>query len=827
MITIKQLTADLVAEAGALLYQVYIEQQKWHFNPNNPSQLRVETYNKRHVLVDRFTKRAVWFGAFDDDQLVGCIRLCGVDENDQFEIEGYSSSQPILNYIPKEKKHSYFEITKLATRQDYVGRGIVKRLLLVLFQYCEDNQSSAFTCTHNGYLKSFYRKIQFPLKVEHAFKYELQDPLPVNFYFADYEKSEVVEIRKKLEYLENDLSNNAAKIFKALETVEPILPTPFYWMDKDGVVLGINELCLKAIGTTREIIGKKPYDFYKKEIAEHILKHNNEVIDRGEILSQEECIEDITTKEVKYFSAIKAPLYDDEGRVIGIIGSSTEITSQKEAEQLRIKNEQLEFENKAHKLIVEAQEKFHQIVSQVAHDIKAPSTSLLVLAQECIDIPEKHRIELRQIAQTISDLATNVLHRYEPAAGVGQLNIPRKHEALLISTLVQEILSVKRLEYSAHDIVLEEVFSKESHFAFVEGQQTEFKRMLSNLINNVIEACAHNAPRIRLSLKLSDNQVILGIADNGAGMPDAVIERIMNEQAVTAGKVDGHGIGLTQVRQTLKEYQGKMQIKSVPGQGALINLIFKQLATPAWIADRIEFVTGATVLILDDYPAIHTAWDQRLRDVIQEGGLTIQHFRVGREAMAYVDGLSPQEKENLFLLADYELLKQDVNGLDVLEHTGIKHSILVTSHYTNPVVLERAALLGAKVLPKLLVVEVSISIKKEAEKQIKIADLIIVDDRPELMQVVIDYALKDKKVSFYSDPYQFLQEYQVYPKEIPIFLDDDFGGASLNGRKLAEKLHQEGYHRLYLISGTDFKDLPEYLIQISRFDIGDTLNHPL
>ncbi len=430
-----------------------------------------------------------------------------------------------------------------------------------------------------------------------------------------------------------------------------------------------------------------------------------------------------------------------------------------------------------------------EITAKVVHDIKSPSTALFVLAQECTDIPEKHRIELRQIAQTISDLAAIVLHKYKPTAGVDQLNMSLKHEALLISTLVQEVISLKRLEYSAREIVFEEVFPKESHFVFVEGGQTEFNRMLSNLINNAIEACTHGAPRIRLSLELSDNQVILGIADNGEGMPDAVIQRIMNEQAVTAGKVDGHGIGLTQVRQTLKEYLGKMEIKSVLGQGTLINLIFKQLPTSAWIANRIEFAPGATVLILDDYPAIHTSWDQRLRDVTQEGGLAIQHFRIGREAMAYVDGLSAQERENLFLLADYELLKQDVNGLDVIEHTSIKHSILVTSHYTNPEVLERAAMLGTKILPKSLVLNVPISIKKEAEKQIEMADLIIVDDKPELIQVVIDYALKDKKVALYSDPYQFLQEYRAYPKEMPIFLDDDFGVVVLNGRYAFKKPH--------------------------------------
>lgn len=191
MITVKQLmNVELIDEASALLYKVYIEQMKWHFNPDNPSQLRIETRKNHKLLIDRFTERAIWFGAFDDDQLVGCARLCSVDENNQLEIEGYPSSQPIFQCLSQDAKNSYFEITKVATHPDYVGKGIVKRLFLTLFNYCEETQHSAIACTHHGYLKALFKKIEFPLKIESAFNYEPQDSAPVNFYFADKVKHE-------------------------------------------------------------------------------------------------------------------------------------------------------------------------------------------------------------------------------------------------------------------------------------------------------------------------------------------------------------------------------------------------------------------------------------------------------------------------------------------------------------------------------------------------------------------------------------------------------------------------------------------------------------
>ena len=105
-------------------------------------------------------------------------------------------------------------------------------------------------------------------------------------------------------------------------------------------MLGLNEHCRIAMGSTNsnQVIGKTPYDFYSKEIANHILKHNNKVIESGDILSQDEKIKDITTGSIKIFNNIKAPLYDSEGNITGIIGSAIDVTEERILEKLRAEN---------------------------------------------------------------------------------------------------------------------------------------------------------------------------------------------------------------------------------------------------------------------------------------------------------------------------------------------------------------------------------------------------------------------------------------------------------------------------------------------------------
>ena len=125
------------------------------------------------------------------------------------------------------------------------------------------------------------------------------------------------------------------EIFDALKLVSSFIPTPIYWEDTNSVILGANKHVLTAVGlkSLDDYIGKNLYELYPKEIADNIKIHNEQVMRKGKILSQEEYIKDISTGEIKYYTAIKAPLYDSNGNIIGIIGTSVDITDRKKMEE--------------------------------------------------------------------------------------------------------------------------------------------------------------------------------------------------------------------------------------------------------------------------------------------------------------------------------------------------------------------------------------------------------------------------------------------------------------------------------------------------------------
>jgi GNAT superfamily N-acetyltransferase len=197
-ITIKILdTPELIEDACAVLCTAHFEYGDWEFSSNNPSQIRVEVRNNRNVLVDRFTNNAIWFGAFDESKLVGCTRLTFPDENNKLEFEGYKNSSVIQKYLPKDKSHCV-ESTRSRVLKSHSGLGVIWQLLLAAFQYCEDKRYSLCATTNNEPMIAILKKLGFPLKLAKAFKYEEHDPSPVNFYFADYSKSEIKNIIIKI-----------------------------------------------------------------------------------------------------------------------------------------------------------------------------------------------------------------------------------------------------------------------------------------------------------------------------------------------------------------------------------------------------------------------------------------------------------------------------------------------------------------------------------------------------------------------------------------------------------------------------------------------------
>lgn len=508
-----------------------------------------------------------------------------------------------------------------------------------------------------------------------------------------------VEITEKKKEIERQ---KKVKVFEHLKKVSEIIPAPFYWFDENQKYLGVNTLVLKVTGTRsykENFAEKTPYDVYPKEMAKNIIQHHKEVLQTKKMLSVEESIKDVTTGETKYFNAIIAPLYDDYDQIIGTIGISIETTAEKEAARLQ-------FEMAAQTIKLEEHKKFEEVVRKVAHDICSPLATLKMYMQMSQnELPEKMRVVLSSSVDEIRSTADGILRRYKKSSAEN-LQLKDAPQPAVLSMILSQTESEKKYEYQKLPIEFNLTIEPKDNFTSAKISPLSFKRMLSNLINNSVDAFAGKDGTVNLKLESDAKQVKIIVEDNGKGMPKEIIAKILSREEVSSGKENGHGIGMTQIHETLEKDGGVMTIDSKVGKGTKITLTYLRTEPPEWIAQKIEIKEGDTVVILDDELPIHEAWDLRLKEY--EPKITIQHFTLGSKAEEFIN--NAKNKDKILLLSDYQLLKQNTDGLKVIEKTKINRAILVTSYHTDPKVLGFAALLKIKTLPKSMAADILIDV---------------------------------------------------------------------------------------------------------------------
>lgn len=113
-----------------------------------------------------------------------------------------------------------------------------------------------------------------------------------------------------------------------------------------------------------------------------------------------------------------------------------------------------------------------------------------------------------------------------------------------------------------------------------------FMNILANAIDALDEAVAQGKisdaiPQIQITTEVdADNQVVVRIADNGAGIPDSIQPRLFEPLFTTKPVGKGTGLGLSIAHQIVVEkHNGTLEINSQPGQGAEFVIRIPTVAT--------------------------------------------------------------------------------------------------------------------------------------------------------------------------------------------------------------------------------------------------------
>jgi signal transduction histidine kinase len=213
---------------------------------------------------------------------------------------------------------------------------------------------------------------------------------------------------------------------------------------------------------------------------------------------------------------------------------------------------------------------------QVSHDIRSPLSALMFAVRGLAHVPEENRKIIALSTKRIEDIANDLLKKRSFDRNGQSLNASFQNVKMV--ELISNICLEKELEIpSEKRITIKKDLGLEDADCPVDS--AKLARIISNLINNSIDAIADEGA-ITIGLRINKvGHVVILVNDSGAGIPEDILKKLGNEKVESrkSGK-SGSGIGLYYIQQRLAEMGGSMTIQSRVGVGTLVTILLKSTA---------------------------------------------------------------------------------------------------------------------------------------------------------------------------------------------------------------------------------------------------------
>lgn len=213
-----------------------------------------------------------------------------------------------------------------------------------------------------------------------------------------------------------------------------------------------------------------------------------------------------------------------------------------------------------------------RLTTDVAHELRTPltnvSTSLEAMMEGVFEpTPERIRLlyeELERITTIVADL--------EKLRQVEDENLKMSKEPVNLLVLAKTVQNAFERELREKELVCE----LEGDAVTVMGDKSKLHQVVYNLLSNAIKY-SHKGGKIRIFVRERDQEAVLGVADQGIGIPQKdlplVFERFYRTDLSRSRKTGGVGIGLSIVRSIVQAHGGTVEVESEEGAGSCFYII--------------------------------------------------------------------------------------------------------------------------------------------------------------------------------------------------------------------------------------------------------------
>lgn len=473
-----------------------------------------------------------------------------------------------------------------------------------------------------------------------------------------FEKSE-----KKLEKTLKKAEDKIKSIELELNRVLKYMPCNVYWVDKKSANLGCNDnLAINYLGfnSREEVKGLTYFDMAKIrnwpiEQAKLWRKDDLEVLKTGKPNENINYLTDSNGEPI-YQTTNRAPLCDEEGNVIGVIGISTDITERiKKIKELGEAKERAEIANQAKS----------DFLATVSHELRTPLNGIIGMADLLTrqNITNEQKMFVQDIinsGKSLLSLINGILDLSKLEAGEFEIINSPFDLTILINEAITQVSTQAQQKNITLSTKIEGDFP--SHLL---GDSQRLYQILINLLGNAVKFTDKGKIDLTIScIERNKKKITLSfiVKDTGIGIPknqlNLIFERFRQLDQTFSRRHSGTGLGLAIVKQLVELMHGEVTVESKMNKGTkfTVNLSFtpqpERAKSNLWLKNhpniRIlivedDLTVGTKILKLIHTPCVSLVSSSSLFETLENAAKRNQHYQI----LIFSQKILSQDSENV------------------------------------------------------------------------------------------------------------------------------------------------------------------------------------
>lgn len=370
-----------------------------------------------------------------------------------------------------------------------------------------------------------------------------------------------------------ELRGNQKKLHESERRLRALIETipDLVWLkDVAGVYLACNPRFERFVGAREtEITGMTDHDFIDQDLADSFRHSDQRAISEDRPVADEAELTYADDGHTELVEAIRAPVRNADGRLIGILGIARDITYRKQSEvalrrahdtlEERVRDRTRQLQRSQHQLrelysrLQSAQERDRRQISREIHD--ELGTVLTTLKYDVAWVKRKSDRLSAGVLEKLDAMSASIDSIIDSVQNICTNLRPGLLDDMGLSAAIEwQVAKLSRTAGFAYEADLDEGVEIDR------DSSTVMFRVFQELMTNILRHA--KADRVLVGLKQQAEEVVLTVRDNGIGITDEQIR-------------DSGALGLIGIRERVAIYNGTFKITGVPGKGSTATVTIR------------------------------------------------------------------------------------------------------------------------------------------------------------------------------------------------------------------------------------------------------------